>query len=106
MAGFLSLRDADVRWFLSVDPRDLPGGAVQGGRTTHRSITLDGKEIEFTDGFTDLHTRVYERALAGEGFRIGDARPSIELVYRIRTAPISPNPETAHPLLSARHQGS
>jgi len=99
MAGFLALENADVRWFLSANPSDLPGGAVPGTPTTHRSITLDGTEIEFSGGFADLHTRVYERALAGRGFRIADARPSIELVYRIRKEPVAPNPETAHPLL-------
>ncbi len=97
MAGFLALENADVRWFLSTNPRDLPGGAVPGAPTTHRSITLDGAEIDFTGGFTNLHTRVYERALAGNGFRIEDARPSIELVYRIRTAPVTGNRDTAHP---------
>jgi UDP-N-acetyl-2-amino-2-deoxyglucuronate dehydrogenase len=97
MAGFMALRDADVRWYLSVDPADLPGGYQPGKSSTHRSITLDGAEIEFTEGFTDLHTRVYERALAGQGFRIADARPSIEQVYRIRTGKVAPNPETAHP---------
>jgi UDP-N-acetyl-2-amino-2-deoxyglucuronate dehydrogenase len=54
------------------------------GRTTFRSITVDGEEIEFTEGFTDLHTRVYEQTLAGHGHGISDARPSIELVHRIR----------------------
>ena len=97
MAGFLSLRDADVRWFLSVDLNDLPGGTGPGSQTTHRSITMDGAEIEFTEGFTDLHTKVYERTLAGQGFRIDDARPSIEMVYRIRTAQEKINPETVHP---------
>ncbi|MDY0005138.1 MAG: Gfo/Idh/MocA family oxidoreductase [Polyangia bacterium] len=102
MSGYLSLRDADVRWFLSVDPRDLPGGATPGGPTTFRSITMDGAEIDFTQGFTDLHTRVYEKTLAGEGFRISDARPSIEMVYKIRTAKPELNPETAHPFLQRK----
>lgn len=99
MGGFLELADAEVRWFLSVDPNDLPGGATPGGPTTHRSITLNGEEIEFTQGFTDLHTRVYEQTLAGKGFRISDARPSIELVYRVRTAPLTPNPHAPHPFV-------
>jgi UDP-N-acetyl-2-amino-2-deoxyglucuronate dehydrogenase len=98
MAGFLALRDADVRWYLSVDPNDLPGGVLPGGSATHRSISLDGAEIDFTGGFTDLHTRVYERLLAGQGFGIADARPSIELVYRIRMSPVVSDPERAHPL--------
>jgi UDP-N-acetyl-2-amino-2-deoxyglucuronate dehydrogenase len=83
------LERAVVRWFLSVDPGDLPFPAVPGGRTTYRSITVDGREVEFTDGFNDLHTRVYQQILAGRGFGIADARPSIELVHRIRTTPVS-----------------
>jgi len=100
MSGFIGLEHARVRWFLSVDSRDLPHPAKVRGKTTYRSITVDGKEIEFSEGFTDLHTRVYEETLAGRGFGIPDARPSIELTYAIRTAPISPKDEFAHPLLS------
>ncbi len=100
MAGFLELERARVRWFLSVDAADLPFTASPGSRTTYRSITIDGEEIEFTDGFTDLHTRVYERTLAGEGFGIEDARPAIELGHRIRTSPLSSKDDTVHPLLA------
>jgi UDP-N-acetyl-2-amino-2-deoxyglucuronate dehydrogenase len=89
MAGLLELERANVKWFLSVNASDLPFEPKPGAKTTHRSITVDGKELEFTEGFNDLHTRVYERSLNGEGFGIADARPSIELVYRIRTAPIT-----------------
>ncbi|MHB0971399.1 MAG: Gfo/Idh/MocA family oxidoreductase [Thermoanaerobaculia bacterium] len=96
-AGFIELKNANVRWFLSVDSRDLPFVPVPGGKTTHRSITVDGEELEFTEGFTDLHTRLYERTLAGSGFGISEARPSIELVHRIRHEPIVANPELAHP---------
>jgi len=85
-SGRLTLKHADVEWFLSVDPNDLPTEIVTAGRTTVRSIMVDGQEIEFTEGFADLHTRVYERTLAGEGWGIDDARPSIELVYAIRKA--------------------
>src|SRR5215208_4691188 len=99
MSGFIELEYARVRWFLSVDSRDLPPQARAAGKTTYRSITVDGKEVEFSEGFTDLHTRVYEEALAGQGFGISDARPSIELTYAIRMAPISPKDECAHPLL-------
>jgi UDP-N-acetyl-2-amino-2-deoxyglucuronate dehydrogenase len=95
MSGSMELARADVSWFLSVDPADLPFDAQPGTRTTYRSITVDGSEIEFTEGFTDLHTRVYERTLEGQGFRIGDARPSIELVHRIRTAPVVPGEPSA-----------
>lgn len=93
MAGTLELENANVRWFLSVDGRDLPFEAVPGARMTYRSITVDGEELEFTEGFTDLHTRVYERTLSGEGFGIEDARASIELVHQIRTAPVKPGME-------------
>jgi len=100
MSGFIDLEHARVRWSLSVDSRDLPYPVKVGGKTTYRSITVDGKEIEFSEGFADLHTRVYEETLAGRGFGIVDARPSIELTYAIRMAPISSKDEYAHPLLN------
>jgi len=99
MAGFIDLEYARVRWFLSVDHNDLPFPAKPGQKSTFRSITVDGQEVEFSEGFTDLHTRVYEETLAGRGFGIADARPSIELVHRIRTAQLSPIDDLAHPLL-------
>jgi len=99
MAGFIELKRARVKWFLSMDPADLPFLAEPGGRSTYRSISVDGQEIEFTEGFTDLHTRVYEEVLAGRGFGIDDARPSINLVYRIRTTPVSTPGDLAHPFL-------
>jgi UDP-N-acetyl-2-amino-2-deoxyglucuronate dehydrogenase len=102
MSGFIELEHARVRWFLSVDPGDLPFETRLGGRTTFRSIAVDGKEIEFSEGFTDLHTRVYEETLAGRGFGVNDARPSIELTYKIRTSPISALDALAHPRLTAR----
>ena len=73
-------------WFLSIDRNDLPFEATPGQKTTFRSITIDGEEVEFTEGFTDLHTRVYEETLAGRGFGIAEARPSIELTHRVRNA--------------------
>src|SRR6266498_6102545 len=100
MSGFIELEHARVRWFLSVDSQDLPFQVKAGGKTTYRSITVDGKEVEFSEGFTDLHTRVYEETLAGHGFGIAEARPSIELTHAIRTAPISPKDECIHPLLN------
>ncbi|HXF85985.1 MAG TPA: Gfo/Idh/MocA family oxidoreductase [Anaerolineales bacterium] len=100
MSGFMELERARVRWFLSVDKNDLPYPAQAGGKTTYRSITVDGKEVEFSEGFADLHTRVYEETLAGRGFGIKEARPSIELTYKIRTADISPKDEMAHPFLN------
>jgi len=92
MAGFLALERADVRWFLSVDADDLPEGWLEAGKPAFRSITIDGTEVEFSGGFEDLHTRVYAETLAGRGFGIEDARPSVELVHRIRTSELSSRP--------------
>lgn len=99
MSGFVELEHARVKWFLSVDKNDLPALAKAGGKTTYRSIKVDEKEVEFSEGFTDLHTRVYEEILVGRGFGIKDARPSIELTYAIRTAEILPKDDMVHPLL-------
>ena len=102
MSGFIELENARVRWFLSVDVNYLPEAAVASGKKTFRSITVDGQEVEFSEGFTDLHTRVYEETLAGRGFGIPDARPSIELTHRIRTAPLLAVDSLAHPFLSEK----
>ena len=96
MSGFMELRKADVNWFLSVDFDDLPAPPDGGMKTTHRSITMDGEEIDFTADFTDFHTKVYEITLAGRGFGIEHARPSIDLVYRIRESEIKRNPDVPH----------
>jgi len=84
MAGTLELERARVRWLLSVDFADLPCPATPGQRTTHRVLSVDGEELDLAGGFEDLHTRVYAEILAGRGFGIEDARPSIELVHRLR----------------------
>jgi UDP-N-acetyl-2-amino-2-deoxyglucuronate dehydrogenase len=102
MSGFIELEKARVRWFLSVDHTDLPETAKQAHKTTFRSITVDGQEVEFSEGFTDLHTRVYEQTLAGHGFGIADASPSIALTHRIRQNAISPLDTLAHPFLKAK----
>jgi UDP-N-acetyl-2-amino-2-deoxyglucuronate dehydrogenase len=86
MSGEVELGNADVRWFLSVDRGDLPAEATEWGRTTFRSITIDGQEVEFSEGFTELHTEVYRRTLASSGFSIAEARPSVEFVHSIRAA--------------------
>jgi UDP-N-acetyl-2-amino-2-deoxyglucuronate dehydrogenase len=101
LSGFLELARARVRWFLSVDAADLPAAASGGRPRTYRSMEIDGEEVDFTEGFTDLHTRLYEEILAGRGFSIDDVRPSIELAYRIRTAAVSPPDALAHPLLTS-----
>ena len=99
MSGFVELERAQVNWFLSVDGGDLPVPVKPGEPMTYRSITIDGEEIEFSGGFTDLHTRVYEKTLAGEGFGIEDARGSIDLTHQIRQTEVSPLDDLAHPLL-------
>ncbi len=98
-SGFLELENANVRWYLSIDKNDLPKSATINGANTFRSITIDGDEIEFTDGFTDLHTEVYRRVLAGDGFGLSDARPSIETVYQIRKNLILNKFDYPHPIL-------
>ena len=85
---------------LSVDRNDLPASAHAAGKTTHRSITIDREEIEFSDGFTDLHTMVYDNILNGKGHGIEDARPSINLVYALRnTVPSLSDHGRIHPLI-------
>jgi UDP-N-acetyl-2-amino-2-deoxyglucuronate dehydrogenase len=88
-AGTLTLANADVQWYLSAESVDLPFKPEPGKKTTYRSIVVDGEQLEFSEGFTDLHTRVYEDVLSGRGFGIDEARPSIELSYRIRHENIS-----------------
>jgi UDP-N-acetyl-2-amino-2-deoxyglucuronate dehydrogenase len=87
-AGSLELARADVRWFLSTDAADLPFTPAPGARATFRAMTVDGAQLEFSEGFADLHTRVYEEVLAGRGCGVDDARPSVELTHLIRHAPI------------------
>lgn len=101
-AGYLDLEGADVQWFLSTDAADLPFAPQPGARATFRSITVDGGEIEFSEGFTDLHTRIYQDVLAGGGFGIDDARPSIEVTSTIRSAAITQRSSRAHPKAVAR----
>ncbi len=85
-AGFLQLERARVRWFLSIDYNDIPPVIREKGQRTYRSIIVDGKEIEFSSGFTDLHTKTYEQILSGNGFGLEDAKPSVEIVYAIRNS--------------------
>ncbi len=97
--GYLEYDRARVRWFLSINARDLPA-AVVGKKTTFRSITVDGKEIEFSEGFTDLHDLSYREIVAGRGFPLSDVRPSIETVAHIRRAAVEPGNGERHPALA------
>lgn len=84
--GCIELEHARVKWFLSIDRNDLPESATECGLSTFRSIKVDGQEVEFSEGFTDLHTVVYQRTLEGKGFGLDDARPAIVLAHDIRHA--------------------
>jgi UDP-N-acetyl-2-amino-2-deoxyglucuronate dehydrogenase len=100
-AGYLEYEKARVRWFLSIDAGDLPE-SIKGKKTTYRSITANGQEIEFSEGFTDLHTKSYQEILAGRGYGIEDARHCVETVEHIRQAAISmPADGEAHPFVLA-----
>lgn len=85
-AGYLSLERARVRYFLSINAENLPSNAVQGEKRTYRSITVDGNEFEFSEGFTELHTESYKNILAGKGFGLEEARNSIQIVHDIRNS--------------------
>jgi UDP-N-acetyl-2-amino-2-deoxyglucuronate dehydrogenase len=85
-AGFLELERANVRWNLSINYDHIPAEVRAKGKRTYRSLTMEGREIEFSEGFTDLHTSSYASILTGEGFGLSDTRPAIELAYSIRNA--------------------
>jgi UDP-N-acetyl-2-amino-2-deoxyglucuronate dehydrogenase len=100
MSGALQLQRARVRWFLSVDGSDLPQRCHEDGQHAYRSLRLDGEEMEFSQGFADLHSRVYQEILAGRGDGIAAARPAISLVRQIRESG-EVNPSLGlHPLLA------
>lgn len=97
-SGYLEYESARVRWFLSVDVNDIPIAEREKGKRTYRAITADGQDIEFSDGFTDLHTRSYEEILAGRGFGLEENRVAIETVSHIRNATITRGGDL-HPFL-------
>ncbi|MFO0678063.1 MAG: Gfo/Idh/MocA family oxidoreductase [Polyangiaceae bacterium] len=97
MAGFLAFERANVRFFLSLEHKDLPEVEGSGPKGTYRSIRIDGTDVDFTDGFDELHTRVYEEILAGRGHGIEDARPAIELVHALRNAGVERGEGDRHP---------
>jgi UDP-N-acetyl-2-amino-2-deoxyglucuronate dehydrogenase len=98
-AGYLEYERARVRWFLSINARDLPAGLPPAQRT-YRSITIDGAELEFSEGFTDLHVASYREILAGRGFNLDAVRPSIETVAHIRNAALAPEEGIQHSFLA------
>ncbi len=98
-AGYLMCGRAAVRWFLSVDRNDLPPDVARD-KTTFRSLIIDEEQLEFSEGFTDLHTRSYEQILAGRGFGLDEVRPSINIVSDFRNAPLQLNRGERHPFVS------
>lgn len=102
VAGFLELENARVKWFLSIDNDKLPQNYQKQAQTTFRSIAIDGKEIEFSSGFADLHTKVYEDILSGGGYDTKDVRNSIQLSHDIRHAKPTGVCENSHPFLKGK----
>jgi UDP-N-acetyl-2-amino-2-deoxyglucuronate dehydrogenase len=96
-SGYLEFEHARVRWFLSVNYDYIPDDVKASGQRTYRSITVDGKEVEFSGGFTELHTTSYEHILKGDGFGLEEARASIEIVSQIRKQSIATSPTELHP---------
>ncbi len=101
-AGYLELEKANVRWFLSIDENDLPVQIKEKGQRTYRSITISGAEIEFSEGFTNLHTETYKSILKEQGFGPEDAMESIEIVHQIRNKPITKIGEI-HPIVKQKY---
>jgi UDP-N-acetyl-2-amino-2-deoxyglucuronate dehydrogenase len=97
-AGYLELENARVRWFLSIDYNDLPEAVKSKGQRTYRSIMIENNEIEFSGGFTDLHTETYRHILGGNGFGLEDARNSVKTVYEIRNSKTATGKGEIHPL--------
>ncbi|WP_299186438.1 Gfo/Idh/MocA family oxidoreductase [uncultured Aquimarina sp.] len=100
-AGYLEFKNARVRWFLSINAKYLPEDVKKNRQTTFRSITIDGEELEFSGGFTDLHTMVYKDILEGNGYGLEAARTAIEIVHNIRhTSPKKGIGQETHPFVS------
>lgn len=100
VAGYLEYERARVKWFLSIDANNLPENAIQGEKKTYRSIMIGDEELEFSGGFTDLHTQSYENVLAGNGYGLEENRTAIETVEKIRVQEVVANQEHYHPLMS------
>lgn len=96
-AGYLEFKTARVRWFLSIDENTLPQEVREKGQSTYRSIKMDGEEIEFSEGFKDLHTISYQNILNGNGYGLDEARTSIEIIHGIRKAQLEPLKGDYHP---------
>jgi UDP-N-acetyl-2-amino-2-deoxyglucuronate dehydrogenase len=105
MSGYLELEKANISWFLSTNKNDLPQSISNEKKYMLRTIKINNEEISLSEGFTDLHSKVYAEILKGNGFGIDDARPSIKLVHEIRSCPIKKNKETEHHILTKTISG-
>ena len=101
-AGYLELENARIRWFLSIDHDDLPPSVKKEGKRTFRSVLVNDEEIEFSDGFTDLHTTSYKEILEGRGFGLNDARQSVITAFTIRNSNPVGLVGDYHPLLKTK----
>jgi len=97
--GYLELKNARVRWFLSLDYNDIPQEVREKGQRTFRSITIEGEEVEFSEGFTDLHTATYREIIEGRGFGLEEAQQSVMTAYTIRNAKPIGLQGNYHPIL-------
>lgn len=88
-SGILKLEKANVKWRLSIDANQLPADVKAAGKRTYRTLNIDGESFEFSDGFTELHTKSYEQILAGNGFPLMETRKAIQLVHDIRNTKVN-----------------
>ena len=101
-AGCLEFSNARVRWFLSIDRNDLPPVAREAGKTTFRNITVDGSDLEFSDGFVDLHTQSYAQIIGGHGYPASEARQAIEIVETLSHMDPAVDASDQHPFLATQ----
>ena len=99
-AGYLEFANARVRWFLSIDRSDLPPAVTDAGKTTFRNVTIDSQDLEFSDGFVDLHTQSYAHILDGGGYPVSEARQAIEIVETMRNMDVMTGGGDRHPMLA------
>ena len=101
LSGVIELEKARVKWFLSIDGTKLPESEKMKGATTYRVLSFDEEVVEFSSGFTDLHTRVYDGILRGQGYGLGDVVSAIKLVEEIRGLNLSAEADFKHEMLES-----
>lgn len=101
-AGYLEFANARVRWFLSIDRTDLPASVREAGKTTFRNVTVNDQNLEFSDGFVDLHTQSYDHILGDGGYPVSEARQAIEIVETLRHMDARATGDNRHPLISSQ----